>query len=331
MNHALRSIRKAAVLLASLEPSQAEELLRELSPAQADALRREVDALGSIDLAERGDVIQEFVRVGPLLPAGNPAGIELDAPLPQSMTAAMSAQPAARDGRSFQFLHDAGLPDLVAFLEREHPQTVAVVLSHLPASRAAEILAQLSNELQADVARRLVALDSADPEVVREVEQGLQAWLNTPREMPSGEGPGIAALVEILGAAVPSARDAILSNLSRHDRTLAERLEPPAPPPLSFADLTHLDSTALSVVLRHANDGLLRLALADASPGFVEQVVSLLDAPAAAALRAALRSWGPTRLADVEEAQRQLAELVGQLVRRGEIAPDLCGRLSIAV
>ncbi len=338
MKDTRRNLRKAAMLVASLDESNAEALLAQMTPAQAEAVKRAIEILGPIDAAEQHDVIEEFFRVGPLVPGKQPSGIELDDRLPKNLSisrpgeGAVSAG-ATSDGPPFRFLYEAPAHALTPFLEREHPQTVAVVVSHLPAERAAEVLAGLSGELQIEVARRLIDLDEADPETLREVEQGLEAWLGQQVRGDRRRTAGLAALNNILSAATPQTKQHILANLSRHDHQLAAQLKGPQTPAMTFAEIEQLDSAALSVVLSHASRELLVLALAGSGLGFAERVFELCQPVEAAALTEALRNLGPTRLSDVEQAQRELAELASQLEVRGEIVPAAAGRgrLSLAV
>jgi flagellar motor switch protein FliG len=333
-----RHLRKAAILVASLDREHAELLIRQMSPQQADALRQAVDALGEIDPVEQNEVLEEFFRIGPLLPDKQPSGIELDRGLPAQL-AASSPTGAIPLGEShtghaavpFRFLHEASAQSLSPFLAREHPQTIAVVISNLPSDRAADILASLPSDLQIEVARRLVDLDETDPEVLREVERGLESWLCEQVRGNRRRAAGLTALNNILGAASPRTKQHILSNLARHDRPLSNTTTPSPQPALSFAQLEHLNSASLTVVLHHAQAELLVLALAGAGPEFAARVFDMFPAEEAAALRDALRNLGPTRLSDVEQAQQELAELAQQLEMRGEIAPEARGQLSVAV
>src|SRR5207247_90107 len=141
-------LRKAAILVASLGREPAEALVRQMSPAQSQALRQAVEQLGAIEPAEQNEVLEEFFRIGPLVPDKQPSGIELDSQLAQELAAMASSLGARAEelrspggGVPFRFLHEAPAHSLAPFLEREHPQTIAVVISNLPSDRAAEILA----------------------------------------------------------------------------------------------------------------------------------------------------------------------------------------------
>ncbi|HEX3727604.1 MAG TPA: FliG C-terminal domain-containing protein [Pirellulales bacterium] len=330
-------IRKAAILIASLDARSAEMLLREMSPSQAHAVREAADRLGPLDLDEQNEVIDEFFRIGPLLPEKQPAGIELDSrPLVRSVP--LSSAGGNEFGRGgaetpplAHTLRDASIHLLAPFLERERPQTIAVVVSHLPTDRAAEVLANLPAELQIEVARRLVDLDETDPEVLRDIERGLESWLREQLESDRRRSVGITALNNILGAATPRAKRHILANLERHDRQLASKIKLAPERPMTFADVEQLDAASLTVVLHHADSQVLVLALAGARPEMAERAFELFPFEEVQSLRRALCELGPTRLSDVEDAQRELADLAHQLEIRGEIAPAKRGRLSVAV
>jgi flagellar motor switch protein FliG len=220
---------------------------------------------------------------------------------------------------------------LAPFLEREHPRTIAVVVSHLPSQRAAEVLAALPGETQLEVARRIVDLEQTDPEVLGEIERGLESWLSQQAGCDNRRAAGLAALANILEAANPRTREHILSHLEGECRELAGLVGSVPRPPLSFADIEQLDPASLLIVLQHAGSKLLTLALAGAPGRFAERALGLLPSAKAQVLRRALCNLGPTRLSDIEEAQQELTRLAGQLEQCGKIARCQVGHLSVAV
>jgi flagellar motor switch protein FliG len=231
------------------------------------------------------------------------------------------------DQPPFRFLRETEYETLTPFLKREHPQTIAVVLSHLPADRASELLAELPPNVQVDVIRRLVDLDEADPRVLREVERGLESWLSQQVQDRRRRAAGLAAVSEILSAASGGTRRNILKNLSRHDRTLAGKLRPDR---FLFADLIQLDDAALVAVLRAADPEFIVLALAGARADLVQRITQQLPSEQGRALSKALVHLGPTRLADVEDAQQALADLAVDLDAEGRISLGLRRRISVA-
>ncbi len=327
MNYTQPSIRKAAILVSSLDTETADALLDQMSRDQADAVRRAVIDLPDVDPSEQDEVIGEFVRVRPLVPKNQPAGIELDDRLARRLAAPESidspstaprgprSDPPAEPAKLFRFLAETDSTHLAAHLKEEHPQTIAVVLSHSPPERAADVVALLPGRVQSDVLERLAELDHTDPDILRDVEQGLQSRLsgNLPPKPSTG---GLKAVADILSASGSRHAREILDNINRHNTRLSGRL---ARCRLSFADLEALDDTTLAVIFDAADTALVKLALAGASSELAERVLSWLPPARAQSLQQAMHQLGPTRLSDLEEAQRQIADLAHELEAEGRI------------
>jgi flagellar motor switch protein FliG len=329
------SLRKAAILVASLDAPTADLLLAQMGAHQADQVRRAILRLSDVDPAEQNEIIEEFFRIGPLIPQQHPPGIELDDELARRL-ALPSVKPEKPVGSAiepdgenppFRFLHETEFETLTPFLKRENPQTIAVVLSHLPADRAGELLAQLPPAVQVDVIRRLVDLDQADPRVLREVERGLESWLSEQVRDRRRRAAGLAAVSAILTAASGNTRRNILKNLARHDRTLAGKLRPDR---LQFADWVELEDATLLTVIKAADPELIVLALAGAPAELVQRITRQLPAEQGRALNKALVHLGPTRLADVEEARQALCDLAVDLEAEGRISLGIRRTISVA-
>ncbi len=316
------SLRKAAILVACLDHRTADLLLAQMPTDQADEVRRAILRLGDVESDEQDKVIDEFVRIGPLVPNQDLAGIELDGALAAriSLPSRHSTEAAASDRHpskpSFHFLHETQFETLLPFLRREHPQTIAVVLSHLPADRASDLLTLLPAPIQTDVIRRLSELNEMDPDAIAEVERGLQQWINEQGETRQRRVAGLAAVSAILEAAPATARRQIMGNLARHDRPLAGKLHKNR---YTFADLIQFDDEDLVLVLRAADGDLLVLALAGASPQFVDRISRRLPVEQAKTLAKALSHLGPTRLADVDEAKQAIADLAAEMEADGRL------------
>ena len=331
-----QSVRKAAILLTSLDDESADALLRQMSPQQAHLVQQAVVELGQIDAEEQHEVIEEFFRIGPLVPDKEPAGIDLDDRLtPHLLQASDEGAPRGQAGwgdstELFRFLHAAPSEKLRPFLEREHPQTIAVVVSHLPPERAGQLLASLPAALQAEVARRLVDLEETDPEILREIEQGLRTWLSQQEQTQQRRTAGLVALSNILQATDPDTQQVLLSNLAAHDRQLAGKLLSQRTGPMTFSDLELLDDTALTTVLHQADTEVMILALAGASAQMVERILGQLPLAEANTLRYAFNHLGPIRASDVQAAQQEIVELAQSLQRSGQLSQQSRHHLSLA-
>lgn len=328
-------LRRAAVVVASLDQREADALLDRLPATEAAVVRRLLVELGDPEPAEQQAALVDFFLAngrGATPPAGaarqKPTVAE-NAPSanrrPLDESGATAWRPAAgidrfaralagdevEDAPPFRFLHEAPGERLTPFLAGEHPQTVAVVLSHLPPDQAAGVLSALPPATQAVVLRRLADLDEADPDIVRDVERGLAARLSEHVRMERRRAAGLQAVASILKASKPDLRRQMLANLARHDRRLARKLDPPK---VEFDDLEFWDDPALRGLWRAAGSELATLALAGASAAMVARWRQAMPDPQSEALRQSLASFGPMRLSDVEEAQRQLAATAAELV-----------------
>ncbi len=335
--HHSENLRKAAVLVASLDRTAADALLNQMSPEQSQRLRRALVELGPIDPAEQSEVIEDFFRIGPLVPEKFPAGVDLDSRLADELGFAAAGGSVATPRVShdhnlapFRFLHETSGAELARYLEREHPQTIAVVVSHLPPERGADVLANLPASLQAEVARRLVDLEAADPDVVREVERGLQSWLAENVRSQQRRRAGLAALEGILQAADDRTQQKILSNLEVRDEQLVRRLGPRRRQLPTFDDVEQWDDASLALLLGRTDAEVIILALAGSSHEFVERVLAILPRPQAKALRYAIEHLGPTPLSDLEAARGQWTEAAYELQMSGELTGTAALRVSLA-
>jgi flagellar motor switch protein FliG len=360
------TLRKAAVLIRSVDAETAATMLAQLTRDEAAALRAAIRALGPIDIEEEADVAAEFRRISPLVVQSAADGVELnlsswdersDSGVPRG------PKPAAENAKRFEFLDQAPIDALVPYLAREHVQTIALVLSHLRPARAAAVLSALPKKAQADTLERLAALGETDPDSVIVVEQELAAWLaRRCAGRPSAVRRDVA-VSSILAAADDATRGEIIANLRTHKAELAERFAPterrepkppgglrttrvalrdpglpashlqdvrpirsrpqaPKPQPplrIDFDELIHVDGPTLAAVVSGVDAKVLVLALAGSREDLIERICRQMPKRLSRMFRRQLRRLGPTRLSDVEEAQRAVALAATQKLaaRRG--------------
>jgi flagellar motor switch protein FliG len=353
-------LRKAAVLLRSLDSDTAAIMLAQLSPSEAASIRGAIRVLGSVDQEEQSAVLAEFRRTQPAAGTHALSGVELELSSPAShhdAVASISLESTRSSPERFQFLANASTSVLVRFLAREHAQTIAVVLAHLAPARAAAVLAELPEKLQADTIERLSVLGDTDPESVSVLERELAAWIATRGDDRGAIARRRETVTNILAAADEKTRRGILGKLKTHNSALAEQFAPEhrarpiahkahptvselrrrlspispktsvessaaSPPPtaptprslprIGFDQLVHLDDQALTAVLHDVDANILAIALAGSREEMVDRVCGLMPKGAARAFRRELRFHGPTRLSDVETAQRAVADIAAR-------------------
>lgn len=220
MNTSL-NLRKAAVLLRSVDADTAATLLAQLSADEAAALREAMRGLGPVDADEQREVLTDFRRQKPQAEPLS-RGVELTLSSPQP-----AAKPVtAPSGKRFEFLESAPAKTLAIYLAREHAQTIAVVLSHLPPERAALVLAALSEKLQTETLERLSNLGETDSEAIAMLESELAAWVKSRPGTAGERRQRRETVTSILAAADAKTRDAIVARLKDRNSELAQGIQP---------------------------------------------------------------------------------------------------------
>ena len=355
MSSNLRKIRKVAILVASLDRDAADIIMNQMTPLQARLVRRAMVELGSIDPVEQNDVIEDFFRTAPRVLKDDLEGIELDGQLPEyygsSATNPDNSRRGQADearGRSLRFLEHAEIGPLAPLLERERPQTIAVVLSHLSPDDAAALLGRLPQALQVEVTHRMIELDQIDRAALEALEEGVAVWLEqhaVVRQYRSGTPlDGRAVVDRILDVANPETRRNMSAAMPSEPHNLDTDVPPvpvaaaptivPPPQPVAeetfkFEDFCELDSITAAAIVGEAYPEIAALALVGADPVFADRVLDQLHPTEAAAIRANMQDLGPTTLADVDLAQKEIARLAQQKQSRNQTTSQSNGRLSV--
>jgi len=195
--------------------------------------------------------------------------------------------------------------DLLRFLEGEHPQTIAMVLSRLSSDKAGSILSGLAPDRQVDVSRRIADLDGVDDETVREVEEALAAQLRNFVAAGPALGGGESRLAELLHRAGLETERNVIRSLTESQPALAESLRGRM---FTFEEIASLPSGRLREALDATGSAELALALRTAGKETRRKVLSVLSGAAGRRVRAEMERIGPVRLSDVEAAQQRVVE-----------------------
>ncbi|HEX5472679.1 MAG TPA: FliG C-terminal domain-containing protein [Lacipirellulaceae bacterium] len=210
------NLRKAAVLLRSLDADTAAMMLGQLSEEEATALHGAMRALGPLESREQADVVAELRRAH--VAAKDSIASQVELSLSSSLRHEEYDQSSelsrtVEHSKRFEFLENAPIHSLVPYLARERAQTIAVVLSHLAPERAAAVLAALPQKVQAAAVERLSALGETDPESVSVLERELEAWFAKREGSRAGRGNRRDAMTAILAAADSESRNRIIGNM----------------------------------------------------------------------------------------------------------------------
>ncbi|MGE3758832.1 MAG: flagellar motor switch protein FliG [Pseudobdellovibrionaceae bacterium] len=219
-------------------------------------------------------------------------------------------------GRTLESLEMVDAKSLANFLVNEHPQTVAVILSHLEAEKKGEVLKRLPEALQAEVVLRMANLDHVAPELIAEIDRVLKAELSSASTVEQAALGGVQPVAEMLNVMDKNSETAIMSRLEEKDPILAEEIRKLM---FVFDDIVKIDDKGIQTLLKEVPNEKLLLALKTAGDEIRNKVLKNISQRAADMLKDDLSNMGPSRLSDVEAAQQEIVNAARRLEAEGKI------------
>ncbi len=318
----LKGITKAAVLLLALETASSAAVMRQLDPDTIEEITREIAQLDLVQPETRGEVIEEFYNLALASQYVNQGGIIYAKSLLEKV---LSPEQAARVIKSiesqvykkpFSFLAKTDAENLTTFIQDEHPQTIALILSHLAASKGGEILAGLAPAKQLEVVTRIAHMDNTAPEVIKEVEQGLELRLSGLVSQTFQEVGGVEAVAEMLNLADRATEKSILEALEAQDPDLVEQIRRLM---FIFEDILLVNDKGIQAVLKEIENEDLALALKTASTELRDKIFRNMSERASELIKEDMEYMGPVRISDVEASQQKVVDVVRRLEDAGEL------------
>lgn len=314
---------KAAVLLISISPDIASEIMRKLDERQLEAITLDIANLGKVPNEVIDHVIQEFFELCMAQEYIAHGGVEYARKILERAVGTaraveiMNRLAASLQVTPFEFIWRADPNEVLNLIQNEHPQTISIVLAHLPSEKAAQILSALPPDLQANIARRIAMTERATPEVIREVEKVLERRLvSIAGQQEFANIGGVQSVVELLNRVDRGTEKTILETLEEENPELAEEIKRRM---FVFEDVITLDDRSIQRILREVEGKTLALALKTASDELAQKIYRNMSERAANMLKEDLDFLGPVRLRDVEVAQQSIVNIVRRLEEDGEI------------
>lgn len=318
---AATDVRKAAVLLTSLPRDQAAELMTKLTPKQVELVSIEIAKLGIITPEEQGQVIQEFGHASPSGLVGGVGGLEVAKTLIEQAlgAAADSTLDSVRlsiEALPFGFLQKVDSQNLLTFIIDEHPQTIALILSHVPPAQASAIVRDLPPERQLSVIRRIATMGQTSPEIIHEVEKGLENRMASVMSQQFEKAGGVESVAEVLNVIDRATERNILENLAQEDPDLVEEIRRRM---FVFEDIAKFADRDIQSVLKNVENSQWAMALKGVSEELKEKILKNMSKRAAALLQEEMDYLGPVRQSNVEQVQQQIVDIIRRLEDAGEI------------
>lgn len=330
----LKGIQKAAILLIALGPERSAGIFKHLKEEEIEELTLEIANTRSVTPQVKEEIIEEFYQVCLAQQYIAEGGISYAKELLEKALGSERAMSvigkltASLQVKPFEFVRKTDATQLLNFIQDEHPQTIALILSYLSPQQAAMIVSALPPERQADVARRIAVMDRTSPDVVKEVEKVLESKLASLVNQDYTIIGGVDAVVDILNTVDRGTEKHIMETLEVEEPELADEIRKKM---FVFEDILLLDDRAIQRVLRDVENSDLGLALKSANDQVQSAIFNNLSKRLAVMIKEDMEFMGPVKMKDVEEAQQKIVSIIRKLEEAGEIVISRGGGDEIVV
>jgi len=318
----LTGIQKAAYICVIVGPDLTSGIFKHLKESEVEQLVFEIAKLDKITPEDKDEILKEFQQFAMVQEFVSHGGVDYakDA-LVKALGEGKAADIINRlttsiSGRPFDIVRRSDPSQLFNFIQSEHPQTIALILSHLDPQKAAMLLPSLPTDVQPEIAKRIATMDRTSPEILKEVEKVLDKKLATLGAEDYFSAGGVEAIVEVLNLVDRSTEKQIIEELEEYDPELAEEIKKRM---FVFEDVVLLDDRSIQKVLREVDTNDLAKALKAVEQDVQEKIYRNMSKRAASLLREDMDYMGPIRLKDVEEAQQKIVNIIRKLEEAGEI------------
>jgi flagellar motor switch protein FliG len=316
------SLRKAAVLLMSLPQEEAAKVLGKLSAKEVESVSIEIAKLTNVTGEEQESVINDFANISPGMVSTSSGGLDvaqalLEKALGKNATNALDNVRQSIEAVPFGFLKNVDSQNLLTFIIDEHPQTIALILCHLPPAQAADIIAGLPSERQLSVVRRIAMMGQTNPEIIHEVEKGLETRIAGLMSQSFENAGGVESVAEVLNVIDRATERSLLENLAQENPDLVEEIRRLM---FVFEDLTKFSNKDIQSVLKNVETSQWAMALKGASDTLKQKIFSNLSQRASDTLREEMEYLGPVKLSAVEQVQQQIVDVIRRLQDSGELS-----------
>lgn len=313
--------RKAAVFLMAMGEEYAAKVFEKMGEHQIADLAFEMSLVDNITPEMLKAVCLDFVET---FEGESKMIIESDAFISNVVKKTMKDNEARailedlekkKQDKPFIWSRNVNVGTLAGYVEGEHPQTIAMILAHMPSEISSEILMSLPEELKGDIAMRIAKLGQISEDVVRDVDRALKLELSG-AVGPGGKAGGLQVLVDIINGVDKTTEDAVMEFVEEDNPEMANDIRNLM---FVFEDLTGIDDTAMREILKKVEGQQLTYALKTATDEMKEKIFSNLSQRAGEMLKDDLEAMGPVRLAEVEEAQQAVVRAAKELEADGTI------------
>ena len=320
----LTGMQKAAVLMVTLGDETAAGIFKYLEEDEIQTISREIAITKHIQPEIAEEVMEEFHTMTQARSYISQGGIEYAKKLLIKSVGPEVARKiidrlvkALESSAGFTSLERANPQQLSKFIQNEHPQTIALILAHLNASQAAELISSLPEALRSDVAMRMASLQEISPEVVRRISLILEQKLEALGSFATEAYGGVRAVAELFNRMDRNTGRAVLEKIETENPQLAASIRDLM---FVFDDILLIDDSGITEILKRADKKTLTIALKGTSEELQNQFFHNMSSRAVELMKEEMEFMGPIKLKDVEKSQHEVVEIVRQLEEEGVIS-----------
>jgi len=324
----MSDLHKAAVLLTALPEEEAAAVMSRLDPKQVEAVSIEIAKLKTVTAEEQEQIILQFADSNPGV-TGEAGGIDrakslVTKALGKNAATTLDSLRQSIEEVPFAFLRNIDSQNILTYVNEEHPQTIALILSHLPPAASAAILAGLPAERQIAVVQRIAQMGQTSPDIIKEVELGLERRMSSVMSQSFENAGGVASVAEMLNVTDRATERALLESLAQETPDLVEEIRRLM---FVFEDLARFNDKDMQTVLKNVDTAQWATALKGSSTELKEKVFKNMSTRAADLLREEMGYLGAVKLSVVEQKQQEIVDVVRRLEDAGELEVNAGGEV----
>jgi len=317
----LPGIKKAAILLLTMDETLSKEVIKELDEDEIEAVGQEIAKLRLVPHEMVSKVHEEFARKidgrkKNVVGGETKFKMLIENSLGSEKAELFIENMESRRGMPGDFLRTADARILANVLRGEHPQTIALVLSILSIRKACDLVTYLPEKIHRDVVSRMAYLEKVDKKIIQDVENVLKEQLETTGAVEGRQIGGVEMVANILNQMDRKLESELLGKIEEEDASLAERIRQLM---FTFEDLMKIDDRGMQTLLKEITSEDVGLALKGSSDHIKDKIFKNMSERAAAMLKEDLEAMGPARVSDVERAQIKIAMVAKKLESEGKI------------
>ena len=318
----MSGINKGAILLICLGEKATARIFEELSDSEIRQLTRQMSKIEHVPMDLREEVVNSYNQsqkefAGLFIKGSEFAQKAISGIAGKDRGEVLLEQfLSGIETKSLETIGSMPASMVAGILEKEHPQTVALILSTQNIEHASEILSFLPGAMRPDVVYRIATIEKVSPEVINSIDDALHREIGLVAVKEQRKVGGIDKVVELLDNLKGSMGNDILLSVEDTDPDMAEEIRKRM---FTFENLAELDNRSLQMVLREVNNDSLTLALKTASDHLKEKIFSNISARAADMIRDDLEAMGPVRLSEVELIQQSIVKIAMKLEEEGKL------------